>query len=190
MARIAAKIALVTICMLALSVFAPQAKAQDPSGLLTFGCTPCSGNVTFGAGGTAPFVGSGIDTTLTFATNPGSPSFVGDEFALAFNTSTGVISLTQITGSGSFDLTGSITTFSCTVVGTEDDCAIGATINGLGSATAPGTVQFSIIGSGFGAAGSVESADVSVLTPEPASMLLMGTGLVSLGGLLRRRRKV
>jgi hypothetical protein len=190
MAKIVAKIAGVVIFMLAVSVFAPQAKAQDPSGLLVFNCSSCTGSVSFGAGGVAPFVGSGIDMTLTAATNPGSPNLVGDEFALAFNTGTGAISLTEITGTGNFNLTGTITTFSCSPVGTEDVCAIGATINGLGSATDPGSIQFSVTTSLFGTSGSVEGAEVSVVTPEPGSMLLLGTGLVSLGGLLRRRRQV
>ena len=189
MAKTVAKIAVVVIFMLTLSVFAPQAKAQDPSGALDFVCSPCTGTVTFGSGGGGPFAGSGIDLTLTFATNPGSPSFLGDQFALAFNTTTGAISLTQISGSGSFDLSGTITSFVCTQNGPVDDCSVGAIIPALGSATDNGSVDFAFETSPFGASGSVEQAGLSVVTPEPASMILMGTGLLSLGGFLRRRRQ-
>jgi hypothetical protein len=173
----------IILAVLLVAIVAPIAHADEtPSGLLVFGCPSCTGSVSFGAGGTAPFVGSGIDLTLTSATNPGSPDLVGDEFALAFNTNTGAISLTEVTGGGGFNLSGTLTTFACTLVGTTDSCPVAATFFGLG--TGSGTVTFVTVTGPFGVAGSVLSADMNVTipSPEPSSvgLLLVGTGLLLL----------
>jgi hypothetical protein len=175
----------IMLAVLLVAIAAPIAHADNPSGLLDFSCSTCTGSASFGAGGTAPFVGSGIDLTLISATNPGSPDLVGDEFALAFNTGTGAISLTEITGGSSFDLSGTLTPFTCTPIPGGESCPVVATFNGLGSAT--GNVSFLTTTSSLGAAGSVVGAGLSVTTSEPSSVALM---LLGVGILFVMRKRI
>jgi hypothetical protein len=172
----------IMLAVLLVAIAAPIAHADStPSGLLGFSCSSCTGLVTFSSGD----VGSGIDLTLGSATNPGSPSLLGDEFALAFNTNTGAISLTEVTGGGGFDLSGTLTTFNCTVVGSQDTCAVGATFDGI---TDTGNVNFLNTTSSFGIAGSVVGATMSVTVPAPepaeGGLVLLGVGIL----LLMRKR--
>jgi len=131
------------------------------TGALSSGSLQMGG--TFAAGGTFSVAGNGSD---------GLPNGV-----IFSGTFSGPVTWTMVTlanGTHNYTLTGTL----------SGQLEGGSTVQGV-------TVQLTInTGKGFfNGATNISSGDTSITTPEPGSLSLMGTGLLGLAGLVRRKLK-
>jgi len=131
------------------------------TGALSSGSLQMGG--TFAAGGSFTIAGNGSD---------GLPN--GVIFSGTFSSPVTWTMVTLANGTHNYTLTGTL----------SGQLEGGSTVQGV-------TVQLTInTGKGFfNGATNISSGDTSITTPEPGSLSLMGTGLIGLAGLVRRKLK-
>jgi len=179
--------AIVVVVLASLLLTAPGVLAQTN---VDFLCGLGSGSVCTG---TVVQSGSNFSTTGISVFNDSGPYSFAVPFTFAFDTATGLIS---ISGTGIYtgeNLIGSILSSFSSSGGSTTGVFLVANWP-----TLPASVQTQLgsmtgMDSAFAiyltTSGVAQSVDVLITpTPEPASMLLVGTGLLAIGGFLRKRR--
>jgi hypothetical protein len=122
----------------------------------------------------------------------GGPDYLTGAFNLLFNTSTDAISLTGNAAAGNDTLIGSIVGATPLTAGSQTLLALNVNWTSLPTdfSTFLGASAGSSVGSVIyvNTTGTASSIDFTVTpTPEPATFLMLGTGLLALGGLFRRK---
>jgi hypothetical protein len=176
--------------LLALPLLAPAVHADS---FVDFSCggTACTGSVTSSGGNFSTTGIGGLQQSTT-----GGPDFLTGAFNLIFNTGTGSVSLTGNAAAGNDTLLGTITKFTTMTGGSATLLAIAtnwttlpsdfATYLGATSGTSLGSVIY------LNTSGAATSIDFTITpaptaTPEPASFLLLGMGLLALYGFTRTK---
>ena len=180
-ARLAVAFAAATI---ALSLGSVSARADN----VDFFCSLSPSSLCTG---TVVQSGANYSTTGIQVFNDSGPYNASDPFTLVFDTATGAISITDA-DEASQTLIGNITSFSASKGKTTSSVSFvadwptlpSAVQTKLGSPTGQ-DIGFAIY---LSSSNKPTSVDVTITpTPEPASLLLLGSGLVGIGGFLRRK---